>query len=101
MLTVNDFISTIGKMLAAIKLNLLQHPSGFRETHSIKEAGMLLAEKYLCVWNGARGTTSAETFDELHMEIHMKATIASLDKLPTSSVIKRHPKQWFAVISGL
>ena len=50
------------------------------------------------LWNGARGTTSAEIFDQLRMEIHIKSTLVSLGKLSTtSSTIKENLKCKFAV----
>ena len=98
-LTGNDILSTIRTKLAAIKLNPLQYLSGSGKTQSITKTDILLAEKYLVsVWNGVKGTTSAETF-ELRMEMHMKSTVVSLGKHPpTSSVIKEHLNRGFAVV---
>ena len=99
-LTGNDFLSTIGTKLAAVKLNPIQYLSGFGENESTIDVDMTLAERYLVsVWNGVRSNTSSITFDELRVEMHMKSTVVSLDKLPpTSSVIKEHLKRGFAVI---
>ena len=47
---------------------------------------MLLAEKYFMSFcNGVRGTTSAKTFSELRMEMHIKSAVA-----PTSGIIKEY-----------
>ena len=61
---------------------------------------MVLVEKYLVsVWNGVRGTTSAGTYDELGIEIHMKSKVVSQDKpSPISKVIKEQLKRGFAVV---
>ena len=49
-------------------------------------------------WNGVRGTTSAEIFDQLRMERHIKSTLVSLGKLSTtSSTIKENLKCKFVV----
>ena len=76
MLNGNDFLSAIGTTLAAINWNPIQHFSGSGKTQSIEKVDMLLVEKYLVsVSNCVRGTTSAEIFDELCMEMHMKSTV--------------------------
>lgn len=61
---------------------------------------MVLVEKYLVsVWNGVRGTTSAGTYDELRIEMHMKSKVVSQDKpSPISKVIKEQLKRGFAVV---
>ena len=99
-LTGNDFLSTIGTKLAAVRLNPIQYLSGFGESESTIDVDMKLAERYLVtVWNGVRSSISSRTFDELRVEMHTKSTVVSLDKLPpTSSAIKEHLKRGFAVI---
>ena len=54
----------------------------------------VLSEKYLvCVWAGARSSTTAETFDDLRVENYYSAS-AGIDSLPaTSRVIRVHIKQ--------
>ena len=87
--------------LDAVKLSPFPYISGLGETHFITIVDMLLAEKYLVpVWNGVRGTTSVKIFDQLRMEMHMKSTMMSLQKLPpASSVIKEHFNYGFTVVS--
>ena len=65
-ITGNDYLSAIGTKLAAIRMSPLTYLSGFGESEVMTEMDVSLAEQYLVlVWNGARGTTSANTFDEL------------------------------------
>ena len=99
-LTGNDFLSTIGTKLAAIKADPLKYLSEFAESTVLTDAELMMAEQYLvAVWNGVRSKTSAKTFDELRCDKHMNSTVVSLDKLPpTSSAIKEHLKRSYAVI---
>ena len=99
-ITGNDYLSTIGTKLAAIRLDPLKYLSEFGESQSMREVEMALAEQYLVlVWNGVRGATSARTFDELRVERYNKSTIVSLDKLPpTSSVVREHLIKGFSLV---
>ena len=99
-ITGNDYLSAVGTKLAAIRMSPLTYLLGFGESKVMTEMDVSLAEQYLVlVWNGARGTTSVKTFDELRVEMYNKSTVVSLDKLPpTSSVMRQHPIKGFNLV---
>ena len=99
-LTGNDFLSSIGTKLAAIKLDPLYHLSEFGEHAILHDHEVTLAEKYLVrVWHGVRSKTDACNFDELRLEYHRKDNPVPLDNFPpTSSVIREHLKRGYYVI---
>ncbi|CAM4574588.1 unnamed protein product [Leuciscus chuanchicus] len=63
----------------------VQHLANFGEADTLTEQDAALAEKYLvCVWAGARSTTTAKTFDDFRVEIYTSGS-AGIDALPPTS----------------
>ena len=79
-LTGNDFVSTVGSKLAAIKCSPLTHVNEFGECAELLDHQAALTEKYLVsVWNGVRSKTTAVTFDEFRLEYDRKSPAVPLE----------------------
>ena len=93
-LTVDDCMSKIGSKHATLVCDPVQYLFRFGETNYQFDQDALLAEKYLVrVFAGAKSTTSADTFDQLRMEIYSSSHSGIEALPPTSSVIRGHIKR--------
>lgn len=100
-LTGDDALSKIGTKHAALSCNPEHYLSNFAQSSMLTDENFTEAEKYLVrVWAGAKSKSESKTFDQLRVEVQLRATTPkSLDALPpTSSAIHSHIRRAFYCI---